>query len=287
VVIVNPVAGSGARTAVQACRDGLAARGIPFEVLETRARGDAEALARDAVADGADLVVAAGGDGTVNEVVNGLKDGGAALAVVPAGTANVLAADIGMPRRPQAIARALAALEARTIRLGSVNGRLFALMAGAGFDAQVVAAVDTRLKRRLGRLAYVLAAARLLRRPPADYTVIIDGRPHAAAGVVVARSRFYGGRHLLHAGIDLGAADLTVCLLDGDGPARRVSRALSLAAGGFPLRPDVRFVAAREVVVDGPAGEPVQADGDVVARLPATIRLHPIPLRLVCPPHSP
>src|SRR5262249_60700955 len=147
------------------------------------------------------LLVIAGGGGTINEAVNGLlsRGGGAAspLALVPLGTANVLANEIGLVTAPAAVARTIARGAAVRAYVGIANGRCFTAMAGAGFDAHVVAHVSLRLKRLLGKGAYVLESLRQLWRFPFPrYRVTIDGQSYDAASVIVAKGHYYGGRHL-------------------------------------------------------------------------------------------
>ncbi len=139
--------------------------GLRADPDETTRPGDAEKTANLLQAADFDVVVAAGGDGTINEVANGLiKATGAVppLAIIPLGTANVLAEEIGLRGQPAAIAKAIACGDRITVHLGLANGRHFIMMAGVGFDAHVVANVDLALKRRTGKIAY---AWRPWRRP--------------------------------------------------------------------------------------------------------------------------
>src|SRR5204863_6128250 len=117
---------------------------------------DAERLAREADAD-FDVIVAAGGDGTVHAVVNGLRGRAIPIGMVPLGTANVLAREIGLPRRAAPLAALIAAAPARPIWPGRIGARLFVMMASAGFDSETVAAIHPLLKARAGRLAFACA----------------------------------------------------------------------------------------------------------------------------------
>src|SRR3546814_9938646 len=140
-------------------------------------------------------LVAAGGDGTINGVVIGLAGGGGPLALLPLGTANVLAAEIGLEESPAEIVRAILRGPAVPSNLGDVNGRHFTLMAGIGLDADVVAAVNPRLKRATGKFAYAVATLqRWLRYRRHRFRIEIDGVLHEAAAAVVANGRSYAGR---------------------------------------------------------------------------------------------
>ncbi len=288
LVIFNPVAGWRRRRRLGTTLRLLRAAGIECHLVRTAARGDAEALARaaaDAMPPPA-LVIAAGGDGTINEVANGLLQGASPppLAILPLGTANVLAAEIGLATTPRAIAAAITRGRMRPMRLGRANGRGFLLMAGAGFDAHVVAGVRPSAKRLLGKGAYVVETLRqLFRFGFPGYRATIDGTAHVAASVVVARGRFYGGRHLAAPAARLDADGFQVCLFERGGRRAVLRYGLALLTGRLPAAAGYRIVAGRRIIIDGPAGDPVQADGDIIARLPLAIDLAPGQLRLVIP----
>jgi YegS/Rv2252/BmrU family lipid kinase len=303
LVIFNPTAGWRRRRRLDATLRLLDEAGVTCQLAETRGRGDAEALAR-AAADAArppSLVIAAGGDGTINEVANGLSAGSAPppLAILPLGTANVLAAEIGLATTPEAVAAAILGghrLDVPVARIthgtaGSAGGsRAFLLMAGAGFDAHVVEGVRPAVKRLLGKGAYVLETGRqMLRFSFPRYRVTIDGKAYDAASVVVARGRFYGGRHLAAPAARLDADGFQVCLFETGGRMAVLRYGAALLFGRLPRAAGYRIVPGRHVTVDGPppleanGGDPVQADGDIVARLPVEIDLAPRRLSLIVP----
>src|SRR3984957_15074937 len=160
VIVFNPVAGRRRAALLWRVLDVLAANGIRLDLAETHRAGHAESLAREAVRGGAPMVVAAGGDGTIAEVANGLMGSGARLGVIPLGTANVLAHELALPFAPRAVAAALAFGRTRLLWPGVARGadgsRLFGQMLGVGFDAQVVHRLSLPLKRVLGKGAYVV-----------------------------------------------------------------------------------------------------------------------------------
>ena len=151
LIIFNPAAGWRRRQRLAPVLTRLREHGCALVVRETQGPGDAERFAAEVDPDAFDIVVAAGGDGTVNETINGLARSGLPLGLIPLGTANVLAAEIGLRTDPASLARCLVFGEPRPIALGAANGRRFILMAGAGFDAQVVAGVSVPMKRWLGK----------------------------------------------------------------------------------------------------------------------------------------
>ena len=289
LVIHNPVAGWRRRRRLQAVLDQLVRRGCIVAVRETTRRGDAEALARTARAEDYDRIVVAGGDGTINEAINGLADRRLPLAVVPLGTANVLAAEIGLGVAASNVARAIAEGSAAAVALGRISSRdgqvrRFSMMAGVGFDAHVVARVDPVLKRWTGKFAYVLASLRqIVAYRDRIYDVTVDGRRTRAASVIVAKGHFYGGRFVVAPDARLDEPCVHVCLFGRSGRWHAIRYAAALLFGRLHRLPDVTLVRALKVEVAGPAGEPVQVDGDLDGQLPVVIDIDDRALRLAMP----
>jgi YegS/Rv2252/BmrU family lipid kinase len=296
-IIFNPIAGRRRRGFLEDVRDRLTARGWAIDLQATAQRGDAERLARAILRmpkqDRPDLLAIAGGDGTIGEAINGLVTAVDADAIpfgiIPMGTANVLAAEIGLAVDPAAIAATLDARQARPVHVGLANGRAFSLMVGAGFDAHVVAGVDPAMKKRLGKLAYVWQALREARRFsfPAYRVAIDGGQPVEAASLIVAKGRFYGGRHVVAPAADLGKAGFEICLFERRGLFQALRYGIALALGRLPRASGYRIVSGRRVEIEGPPGDPVQGDGDIIGHLPMRITLAPIPLRLIMPRRGP
>src|SRR6202451_4686431 len=143
---------------------------------EVRKSKHAPDCARRAVNHGADLIFVWGGDGTVQRCIDAVAGTGAVLAILPAGTANLLATNLQIPRDVAAAVRIGRAGERRVLDTGSVNGEHFAVMAGAGFDARMISDADRGAKERLGRAAYVVTGIRNLRARPVRATVKVDGK---------------------------------------------------------------------------------------------------------------
>lgn len=285
LVIFNPAAGRARRTRLDAIVALARAAGAVVTVVDTNAPGHGTTLARETLAGAFDVIAAAGGDGTVNEVINGLEGKSFALAVIPLGTANVLADEIGLGRSDAAIAAALATGPLRPIRLGRANGRRFVQMAGAGFDANVVAAVSLALKKKLGPLAYVWAAAVVgFTRDLPVSTVTIDGVTHRSASAVACNGRRYGGPFVAAPHASLADNSFQVLLMKGTHPFSFFRYGLGLVLGQVGKWWDVEIITGREVVIEGVAGQPVQADGDIVTALPVRIEVDPAALMMVFPP---
>ena len=297
LLIVNPTAGRRRRGLVDAVAIRVRAEGWTVDVVETQAAGDARRLAETCDASRYGVIAVAGGDGTINEVVNGLAGRGdetPAVGIVPLGTANVLAHELGLGFSASAVAQTMVAGRPLLVQPGeAINGvgaRCFSLMAGAGFDAKVVAGVSVSLKRRLGRAAYVwrsLVEARRYR--PVRYQVEIDGACHEASSVIVTRSRLYAGPYVVAPDATLGQPLLHVCLFERWGRSQTFRYGLALLLGRLPKSGGYRVVAGRLVKVSvlNDAGErgaqPVQIDGDNALTLPVSIGLAAGAVRLLRP----
>jgi len=297
LLVVNPTAGRRRRGLVEAVASRVRAEGWTVDVVETQAAGDARRLAETCDAQRYGVIAVAGGDGTINEVINGLAGRGAdapAVGIVPLGTANVLAHELGLGFSAAAVARTVTAGRALSMQPGeAINGagaRCFSLMAGAGFDAKVVAGVSAPLKRRLGRAAYVwrsLVEAHRYR--PVRYQVEIDGVCHEASSVIVTRSRHYAGPYVVAPDAALGKPLLHVCLFERWGRSHTFRFGLALLLGRLPRMAGYRVVSGRTVRVSvlSDAGElreqPVQIDGDNALTLPVSIGLAAGAVRLLRP----
>jgi YegS/Rv2252/BmrU family lipid kinase len=263
---------------------------VSFDTAATAGRGDATRIAR--AARGAGTIVVAGGDGTINEAINGLAGARAQLALIPLGTANVFAAELGLPEDADGLARIAAAGAVRAIHLGQAaldgNIRRFAMMAGVGFDAHVVANVPLGLKRATGKLAYGWQTlVEWLRLRPRRYRVTADGAPHDCASAILAKGRFYAGRYVAAPEASLDRASFELVLFERGGRLAVLRYALALGLGRLHKAKGVRILRAREISIEGEAAsvEPVHADGDLIGTLPARFTIAPERLSvLVAPP---
>ncbi len=279
LVIFNPTAGRRRRHLLWRVLDVLSANGIRTDLAETRHAGHAAALAREAAAAGVPLVVAAGGDGTIAEVVGGLAGSAARLGIIPLGTANVLAWELDLPFAPRAVASALAFGRTRTLWPGLARtpdgARVFVQMLGVGLDAQVVHRLSLPLKRAVGRAAYVAQTLREVGRYEfAPLRVRLDGLDVTAAGVIVSKGRLYGGRYTLAPTARPGEPGFTVALFDRAGPLSALLYGAALPLNLLPRAPGLRLVRASRVEIlggDGADASPAQADGDPAGRTPVSV----------------
>jgi len=271
-VIYNPAAGARQRGRLRRLLKRLKAAGHEILLRRTEGPGDATRIAESLAEDAVDVVLAAGGDGTINEVANGLIGRPLPLAIAPLGTANVLAWELGHGLGIRRAAATVGGGEVVRIRPALAGTRGFLLMASAGLDARVVAGVDAVLKRRLGKVAYAFAAVREIFRPTAaPIQVEIDGEAESAALVVVTHAAHYAGPFVIARDARLADERLTVVLLKDGRKRSLILCGMALVLNRIPRLKSVELRRARSVVFAGPAGEPVQSDGDVIGRMPLSV----------------
>lgn len=287
MVIENPAAGSeGSHRLVKQVTYQMRRLGWSVETQCSSYRGHATDLAATAATEKRDLVVAAGGDGTINEVVQGLVGSQTALGVIPVGTVNVWAQEIGLPRSPEMLAALLAAGPRRTVDLGLAGDRYFLLMAGIGLDAAIVAGVDIGLKRRVGRWAYAASVIRQAAGARGDLVrVELDGvvEQHRLFMLVVGNTRRYAGYFQItpEAQVDDGLLD--ICIVPGNRFATSLPQVAAVLTGLDPLRKRLIYRRARKITVTAERALHLQVDGDVAGFSPVTIECVHRALTVVLP----
>jgi diacylglycerol kinase (ATP) len=291
ILIDNPAAGRKRKTRPEEVRKAiqeLQRSGIQVTHCETSGRGHAEALARAAVKDGTDLVIVCGGDGTVNEVVCGMAHSSVPLAVLPGGTANILVRELGLPLDIHRCACLWQTLVPRRVSLGCAGSRYFLLMAGIGFDAQVIANVDGRWKRRFGMAIYILEGIKqALVGPIVPFTLSADTGTYQATFACICKARYYGPVQLVREA-SLFSNEFQVSCFRSQNRFRYFLYALAVMTGSTRSLSDVSgFAASRiecERVTDDARNVLLQTDGELAGELPQTIRVVPDALTLLVPP---
>jgi diacylglycerol kinase family enzyme len=286
IVIYNPTAGQRRTRVLWRVLDILSANGVRVQLAETRYAGHAAVLAREAAAEGRRLIVAAGGDGTIAEVAGGINGSGAALGVIPLGTANVLARELALPFSASTIASALAFGRTRVLWPGMArlpdSDRLFVQMLGVGLDAQVVHRLPLGLKRMMGRNAYVAQTLReMFRYGYRPIRLRIDGKMEEAGSVVVTKGSLYAGQYLLAPGAKPSEPGFTVALFGRNGPGAVLMYGAALTLNLLPRAPGMRLIRAREVDILEGAAVLAQADGDPAGGGPITVRDAARPINVV------
>jgi len=300
LVIHNPNAGNGGngrRRLLEEARKILASSGIEAELTETTGPGHATEIAQQAVRDQRQLVIACGGDGTLNEVVNGLAQASnghrVPLALLPGGTANILAKELDLPWDIPGAARRLVHGKVREIALGLATPleqpdrrRYFLSVAGAGPDGMIVYSVDLGLKARVGILAYWWQGAReVLRYTFPRFRVRAGDRQLEATLVVVGRTKNYGGPFKITDQADLFEDQFEVMALTTQSGFRYLSYLPTLWMGNLRKEENVHFWKAESLVCEPLDANPVyaQVDGESLARLPIEFSIVPRALKLLVP----
>ncbi|HWI51988.1 MAG TPA: diacylglycerol kinase family protein [Symbiobacteriaceae bacterium] len=285
-VIYNPNAGRSRERQQSVDRFAalLTEAGSTVDICPTQRPNHATDLARDAVARGCDLVVANGGDGTMNEVLQSVVGTDAALGFWPGGTANVLAAEIGFPSDVDQVVGRVMRGQVKRVTVGQANNRYFLLMAGIGLDAAVSAAVDPGLKRKLGKAAFGIAALKYIWNWNLQpVRVELPGEEVVGNFVVAGNAHSYGGGFQLTPSADLSDPELDICIFTSEKRFEYLKFALAAVAGWHRGMENVVYRKVRAAKIHSAADEspPVQLDGEVTGGLPLQLVAIPEGVKLL------
>lgn len=285
VVIVNPVTKGNAERIVQQLR--IAAPAEAVVDIHWTERADHGAELAHAVRDDATIVVASGGDGTVAEVAAGIRGTDTLLGIIPGGSTNIIARELGIPAQTdRAIALLFGEHAVRTIDVGLCGPRTFLHMAGAGFDSELLDLTSTELKRKVGWMAYLPAAVAALRTLPVSYTIrtpetelqVVSPLVLIANGGSIIHPRFR-----LHSAIRKDDGLLDVLVITATTPVELARVLGRLATMNLERSPYLIHFKTTEVSVSSTPSVPVELDGDVVAQTPATFTIDPAAIRVITP----
>jgi diacylglycerol kinase (ATP) len=292
-IIYNPIARTLSRRRDLFARstDILKRLGISVQLVPTTAPGSASAQARQQIENGCDLIIAAGGDGTINDVANGMLHSKVPLAILPGGTANVLAREMRLPVHMERAANSFPQLKPHRIaagglRLDGSKQRGFICMAGAGLDAEIISRLNLDLKAATGKLAYyVCGFAQVLRTLP-EFDVIVDGNRYRASFALISRVRNYGGDLEIARGASLLRNDFEVVLFRGTKAVQYLPYLVGVTLGQAARMSGCTVLHGRTVTCQEPSGKPVyvQVDGELAGKLPITAEIIPDALTLLVPP---
>jgi YegS/Rv2252/BmrU family lipid kinase len=294
-LIYNPRAGKFNRNGGQLLQRiirAASAHGHRLTPLETTGPHSATELARTAVERGADLILAAGGDGTINEVLNGVVHTTVPLGVLPAGTANVLGVELNVEGGAVGAARDIDRYVPRRIAVGRLRnaanpqGRYFALMLGAGLDAHIVYEIKAEAKARFGKAAYWLAGFGQLGRRFPEFAVEMDGRRVQCSFALASRVRNYGGDITIARGASLLEDSFEAVLFQGAQSWLYLRYFMGVLTGRLDRMKGVTLARVSELELEC-ASDPriyVQVDGEFAGHLPARVEIVPDALTLLMPP---
>ena len=291
-LISNPKTGRyGSRRIrpIQELASQLESAGVAVDLKLITGPGDATNLAARAARNGSSDVIVAGGDGTINEAIQGLAGTDARLGILPRGTANVLARELGLPIDDQEAIAIAAQGKSRKIYLGlAINEttneqRHFILMAGIGLDASVVKRVQPSLKKRIGKGAFWLSGfSHLATWNPQPFTLEINGDNYTATFATIGKAARYGGDLAITPGARLDKPEFEVCIIQTSSRMRYLRLLSQAMRSGMPRdKPEVCFVTATTVKAQGDAA--VQIDGELLGHLPMRFEIAPHSLEVIVP----
>lgn len=288
-LIVNPKAGSASMRKVELAARLLGQRGREVEILYTASRGDATRLAGEAAARTPSMVIAAGGDGTYNEVANGLANTDVPMSLLPLGTSNVLAKEFDIPEDVRGAVERMLAGTTRTVSLAKVEWegkeRFFCLMVGIGFDGETVYATRDSVLMGVSmgiarKAAHVVKGLGVLARWKApELVVTADGRRYEGSSVIVCNAAKYAGHMKVCPDASMLEPGLYMFLMRGKKRTDIARYAVGILRGANTGFRDIVYEKVSDVRVEGEAR--MQADGDYLGRIPATITAGRATLRLV------
>jgi YegS/Rv2252/BmrU family lipid kinase len=283
VVILNPTAGSPETFRNWQERVESVARGCPIRI--TSHAGEAEDLARRAIEEGFTRIVAAGGDGTVNQVANGLAGSNAALGLLPLGTVNVFAMELGLPLHSLELCwDIINGANIRLVDLPSANGKYFVQLAGVGLDAQVVKETSLAFKRSFGPLSYLISAAQIAaREPPKLFIESENASLREGSFVLIGNGRRYGGPFpfFKHAVIDDGLLD--VVLFKRLGYLEIIKYLQDVVFSSDIRVPEIEYFQTRRLRITSEQDVPLELDGELAGNCPVDLQIQKRALRVLAP----
>ncbi len=291
-LIYNPLAGKFSRESsrlLQRTIEAIEAQGHRVTAVPTRGPRTAGDIARECVAAGADLVIAAGGDGTINEVANGMVGTDVPMAILPGGTANVLSVELGVGTSLVKAAARLSELVPQRIAAGhletSGESRYFLLMAGIGFDAMIVYSVDAALKRKIGRAAYWVGGFSHFGKPLPQFDIRVNGSRARCSFALASRVRNYGGDLWIARGASLFSEQFEFVLFEGKDSVPYLRYLFGIITGRLTGMSGVSMLRGQSAIVECPDNEQIyiQVDGEFGGRLPAKITIVPSAITLMMP----
>jgi diacylglycerol kinase (ATP) len=268
----------------------LDARGITVDSIATTGPGHAGEIARRAVDRGADLILVAGGDGTINEAVNGMVHSGVPLGILPAGTANVLANELGTGKTMERTAAGLADCVPERVAVGLISSestqRHFLLMAGVGLDADIVYNLNPRVKEAVGKAAYWIGGFSMVGRRIPEFTVQADGREYRASFALLSRVRNYGGDLEIAPTISLLDDEFEMVLFEGESSLGFLKYMLAVVVHQQKTMPGITILRTRQAAFSAPEDRKIhlQVDGEYAGLAPARVEIVPNALTLLVPP---
>jgi len=274
LIIYNPHAGQKKRGLFAQTLALLRTASAEIDIKETTYAGHAREIAKKYKDGPYHKICAAGGDGTINEVLNGLYPCNLPLGIIPLGTANVLAKEILPAETPVIISKAIMEGTPKHCWLGKIEAQYFSLMVSMGPDAQTVLNVNLSIKKAIGKAAYALSFLKeIIFYRPVKYQVTIDGAVQQASAVIISKGKYYGGRYICAPDADLEKREFHIVLFKKTGRFSALGYALKMIFNMIPQDKSVEIITGKYITVHSDPIVSFQKDGDPGEKLPVTITL--------------
>lgn len=289
VLISNPISYRASSRKVAMASYYLQSKGYEVEVLFTDKKGDAEELSKKAIKKSPSLIIAAGGDGTYNEVINGIAGSEIPMAILPLGVTNVLAKELGIPETVKSSMEIAVNGIPKVVSLGKVilrqdtpKFRYFCMMSGVGFDGMTVFGLNKTFKKISGKGAHFYSGLKVLSHfHPNELTFTIGGKSYSGYSAVIGNGAKYGGHIKVTPDAKLTDPNLYVCIFKGKKRLDICRYILGVLTKSHLRFKDVEYLMAEQIQIDGSAH--IQIDGDYLGMTPAIVEMAPVTLKLVYP----
>ncbi|MCD6118136.1 diacylglycerol kinase family lipid kinase [bacterium] len=269
------------KSAMQILKD----NGFELSVQFTKGPEHALHIAKEAVKNRFECVISVSGDGTINEVINGLAGSNVVLGILPIGGSNVLARELGIRIDIFDAARTITEKRPRRIDLGKINGRYFSMMASCGYDAHAVMKTNLKVKKIIKRYAYIAAGVKdFFGYIPTRINIEIDGGKIKESGifVLISNTHFYGGVHKVAPFAEIDDGFLDVIIYKGKTQLDLVRFAIGVISGLHTNFTDVLYYRIKKAVLSSDKETPVQVDGDLLGFLPMEAEIVPGAIEVFC-----
>jgi len=285
LLIHNPLAGRRGNRLKKGVVEGLKSHGAQITSIEESDMATVVArISKIGPMAQFDAVIVSGGDGTVRAVVSSLWQQQIPLGLIPSGTGNVLAHEIGQPFCKNRLVEVLLHGPEIAFQASQINGKPFLLMAGIGFDAEVIARLNLATKQRLGKLAYAWPIFRTLLDKPEEFDCEIDGTKHKATWLIATRSSHYAGSFIIAKSANLKKPGMTAVVFTASTRLGRMQELFAIASSKITQQKSIKMVACHNISVFSTKPRAIQADGDESGITPAKISTGHSTVHLIVPP---
>lgn len=292
LLIINPIAGHYSDHRLAEFVQHLEKTGLDVQVTKTHHRGHAREIVQTHLTR-TDLIIAGGGDGTIAEIAQAIMGSSYPLALWPVGSANVLALELKIPFHDARNTALIASGQPQTLwpgwltTEGQTSPTLFLQMVGIGLDGWVVQQLSSTLKKRIGRLAYVLTALRLpFAYPFPAFETCVDGKTYRSCLTIISKGRLYGGPFRLFPHNHHEEPGFSIFMLHRLNPLALLRQLLAFACHKPCPDPVISYIKGQTITCSGNKPVPVQSDGDFRGMTPCHITSAPTPLQIICPPRN-